>query len=43
MITVLMGEQGGRNQMQTWYRRAMDADPDAVDAAYGKLAFLEPR
>ena len=43
MITVLMGQQGGRNEMQTWYRRAMDADPDDVDAAYAKLTFLEPK
>lgn len=43
MITVKLGRGGGREAMETWFARAMEADPDAVDACVRKLYYLYPR
>jgi len=46
MITVKMGqgeEGGGREAMETWFKRAMEADPDNYDACSRKLYYLYPR
>jgi hypothetical protein len=43
MITVGMGLGLGRDDMEKWFRRAMEADPDCVDACRLKLDWLKPR
>jgi hypothetical protein len=43
MITVAMGLQYPRRDMEVWFRRAMTADPDCVEACTAKLTFLEPK
>ena len=40
MIKVMMGEGGGRERMEVWFRRAMAADPDNLDACAKKLYYL---
>jgi hypothetical protein len=46
MITVKLGQGeagGGRQAMETWFARAMDADPDNLPACSKKLYYLYPR
>jgi tetratricopeptide (TPR) repeat protein len=43
MIRVLMGESGSKAEMEMWFRRAMDANPDNREACSFKLRFLFPR
>jgi hypothetical protein len=43
MLIVVRGQQHDRIEMEQWYRRAMDADPDDADAAAQKLEFLKPK
>lgn len=43
MITVELGQGRGRNVMETWYRRALEADPDNLDAVRAKMHYLEPK
>lgn len=43
MITVIMGREGSRALMETWFKRAMDADPDNIDACKAKMLYLEPK
>lgn len=43
MITVIMGQQTGRDDMEKWFARAMKANPDDMDACDRKLTFLEPK
>jgi tetratricopeptide (TPR) repeat protein len=43
MITVMMGKGGGRERMEVWFRRAMAADPDNLDACAKKLYYLAPK
>jgi hypothetical protein len=42
MLKVVLG-QGGDRKMETWFRRAMAADPDNYDACTRKLYYLEPK
>ncbi len=44
MLTVILGEQKGRNVMELWFQRAMQADPDNYDAhAIVRWIYLEPK
>ena len=43
MMTVELGQGLGRDRLETWFRRAMDADPDSCEAAHKKMLYLEPR
>jgi hypothetical protein len=42
MITVQLGT-GSRPEVERWFARAMEADPDSLEACTRKLAFLSPR
>jgi hypothetical protein len=43
MLTVEIGQGKGRDVMETWFGRAMSADPDDVEACSAKLYYLEPK
>lgn len=43
MMTVVLGQSGGRNQMELWFNRCMKLDPNDYDACDSKLQFLEPK
>lgn len=43
MIGVELGQPKGRPVMELWYRRAMEANPDNVDACKKKMYYLEPK
>jgi tetratricopeptide (TPR) repeat protein len=43
MISVMMGKGGGRERMELWFRRAMAANPDNLDACEKKLFYLQPQ
>src|SRR5262249_32127672 len=43
MITVAMGLGFPRADMETWFRRAMQADADCYPACAAKLLYLEPK
>lgn len=43
MMTVELGQGLGPDRLETWFRRAMDADPDSCEAAHKKMLYLEPR
>jgi hypothetical protein len=42
MISVVEGEQKGRPEMELWFQRAMQLDPDNYPACRSKLHFLYP-
>lgn len=42
MISVVLGQQTGRPEMEKWFARAMRADPDNYEACRAKLHFLLP-
>ncbi len=43
MITVMMGQGGGRDRMEVWFNRAMEADTNNYDACVRKLRYLAPQ
>ncbi|HWE94251.1 MAG TPA: hypothetical protein VG269_09830 [Tepidisphaeraceae bacterium] len=43
MITVAMGTSAERPQMEKWFHRAVQADPDNLAACEAKLLYLDPR
>lgn len=43
MITVCMGQGKARADMETWFARATQADPDNVEACRAKLLYLQPK
>jgi hypothetical protein len=43
MMTVELGQGKGRERLETWFRRAMNADPDSYDACKKKQLYLEPK
>lgn len=43
MITVTMGQGGGRDRMEAWFNRAMEADTNNYDACLRKLRYLAPQ
>jgi hypothetical protein len=43
MIVVCMGQGAPREEMETWYRRAVELDPYDLGAVANKLAYLEPK
>ncbi len=43
MIGVELGQGKGRDVMERWWQRAMDADPDNVQACRSKRYYLEPK
>ncbi len=43
MLTVALGEDKDRDEMEKWFQRAMDANPDNYDACTSKLYYLEPK
>lgn len=42
MIQVAMGQRQGRQSMEMWFNRAIEADPDNYDACKKKLYYLDP-
>src|SRR5262249_50302642 len=43
MISVELGQAKGRDRMELWYRRAMEADPDHKAACDAKMYYLQPK
>jgi hypothetical protein len=43
MLGVELGQGKGRAVMETWYKRAMEADPDHFAACGKKMYYLEPK
>jgi len=43
MIDVELGQGQGRDRMELWFKRAMQADPDNYEACKAKLNYLEPK
>ena len=43
MMTVELGQGEGRERLETWFHRTMDADPDDYEACSSKLYYLEPK
>lgn len=43
MMTVELGQGEGRARLETWFRRALDANPDSYEACDRKLNYLEPK
>jgi len=43
MMTVDLGQGQGRDQMELWFGRAMELDPNNYDACSSKLYYLEPK
>ncbi|MDB5357808.1 MAG: hypothetical protein JWN24_4261 [Phycisphaerales bacterium] len=43
MITVELGQGKGREVMERWFKRAMEADPDNREACKAKLYYLQPK
>jgi hypothetical protein len=43
MIVVAMGEGMKQEDMELWYSRAMQVDPDSYEAGRAKMLFLEPK
>ena len=43
MMTVMLGQGGGRNRMELWFDRAMALNPNDYDACSKKLYYLEPK
>ncbi|MDB5173639.1 MAG: hypothetical protein JWN51_2412 [Phycisphaerales bacterium] len=43
MLTVNLGQGGGREEMEKWYKRAMEANPDCMEACTAKSYYLEPK
>jgi hypothetical protein len=43
MISIVLGEQSGRPEMEKWFVRAMKADPNNYAACRAKLHFLLPQ
>lgn len=43
MLTVALGQGKSRSDMELWFKRAMNLDPDCYDACYAKLYYLEPK
>jgi hypothetical protein len=43
MMTVMLGQGGGRDRMELWFNRAMALDPNDYDACSKKLYYLEPK
>ncbi|MDB5356140.1 MAG: hypothetical protein JWN24_2593 [Phycisphaerales bacterium] len=42
MISVKIGQGESREEMEKWFKRAMDADPDNLEACLKKLYYLAP-
>jgi len=43
MITVSMGLSLERDEMETWFRHAMETDPDCLAACRAKATYLQPK
>jgi hypothetical protein len=43
MITLELGQGRGRDRMELWFNRAMDLNPNDLDACCAKLYYLEPK
>jgi hypothetical protein len=43
MLGVELGQGEGRDRMELWWKRAMDANPDDYAACSSKLYYLEPK
>jgi len=43
MMTVMLGQGGGRNRMEFWFNRAMALDPNDYEACNSKLLYIEPK
>ena len=43
MITVMLGQGGGRDRMEVWFNRAMEVNTNDYTACHDKLYYLEPK
>jgi hypothetical protein len=43
MLGVELGQGRGMGVMETWFKRAMEADPDNLEACRKKMYYLEPK
>lgn len=43
MMTVMLGQGGGRDRMELWFARAMALNPNDYEACSRKLYYLEPK
>ena len=43
LMRVERGQHESRERLETWFRRALDSDPDSFAACLEKLAYLDPR
>jgi len=43
MMSVMLGQGGGRDRMELWFNRAMELDPNNYTACHDKLYYLEPK
>lgn len=43
MITVVLGQDGDRDRVELWFKRAMEVNTNDYDACYKKLYYLEPK
>jgi hypothetical protein len=43
MLAVELGQGEGRDRMESWWKRAMEANPDNYQACTSKLYYLEPK
>ena len=43
MLKVELGQGQGRDRMEKWFKRAMDANPDNAFACGAKMLYLEPK
>ena len=43
MMWVELGQGNGRDQMELWFQRAMELDPNDYDACSAKCLYLEPK
>jgi hypothetical protein len=43
MMSVMLGQGGGRERMETWFNHAIQLDPNSYDICSYKLYYLEPK
>jgi hypothetical protein len=43
MMKVELGQHQGRERLERWFRRAVNADPDSYEACKAKMLYLEPK
>jgi hypothetical protein len=43
MMAVVLGEASGRMEMEHWFAKAIEANPDTIEPYVSKMNFLEPK